>query len=108
MGYIISPGPVTLLDSSSSGYGEWYRVHPNLGTLTFQFIHASTTVGTVVQSTCVVQASNDGVTPLETTSGTTAGALGTVAFNGAAPESDGVTVDAAWSWVRAGLLFPPG
>ena len=109
MGYVINTaGPVVLLNSSSSGFGEWYRVHPKLGNLTFQVLHESlTSVGTTVSSTAVVQASNDGTNPLLTTAGTTAAALGTVALSGGSPQSDGFTVQACWGWVRAGLLSAP-
>lgn len=108
MGYVLHAGPTTILNSSSSGYGEWHRVHPKLGNLTFQAVHtASGAAGTTVQSTIYIQASNDGVNPLETTAGSTVGALGTIVLNGGSPQSDGFAIDANWGWVRAGMPSAP-
>lgn len=100
---INSAGPVTILNSSSTGPGEWYRVHPKLGTLTFQVTHTGSSVGATVQSTTFIQVSNDGVNPLLTTAGTSASALGTVTHNGGSPQSDGFAINANWAWVRANL-----
>lgn len=94
---VLGPGPNLILTSSSSGAGNWHRVHPKLGKLTFQVVHTGTSVGatgTTVGSTTVIEASNDGVNPLATV-------LGTVAFSGDSPQSDGFTIDANWSYIRA-------
>jgi len=101
MAYNINSTPTTILNSSSTGAGEWYRVHPNRGKLTFQVLHTGTSVGATVQSTVHIQVSNDGVNPLLTTAGTSVDALGTVTLNGGSPQSAGFAIDAAWEWVRA-------
>lgn len=100
MAYNINTTPVTILESTSTGPGEWYRVHPNRGKLTFQIIQTGTSVGATVASTVLVQASNDGVNPLLTTAGSTVDALATVVLNGGSPQSAGFAIDAAWEWVR--------
>lgn len=109
MAFLInSPGPITILQTTSSGFGDFYRIHPKMGKLTFQVLHESSGVaGTTVQSTAIIQASNDGTNPLLTTSGSTASALGTVVLNGGSPQSDGFAIDASWGFVRAGLLSAP-
>ena len=109
MGYILnSPGPNTILNSSSSGFGNWFRVHPKLGTIAFQAVHTSSGIaGTTVQSTIYIQGSNDGVTPLGTTLGTTLSNLGTIVISGGSPQSDGFTINAGWAYVRAGLNSAP-
>lgn len=108
MAYVLnSPGPTTILNTTSSGFGEWYRVHPKLGTLTFQVLQVGASIGATVQSTAIVQASNDGTNPLQTTAGSTVSALGTVVLNGGSPQSDGFAINANWGWVRSGLLSAP-
>ena len=49
-----SPGGQSILTSSSSGAGDWYRVNPKLGKLTFQVTHTGTSVGATVGSTTVM------------------------------------------------------
>lgn len=102
-------GPVTILNSSSSGYGEWYRVHPKMRKLTFQALHESigAGAGTTVQSTIYIQGSNDGTNALGTTAGTTLSNLGTIVLNGGSPQSDGFAIDASWAYIRAGLNSGP-
>lgn len=92
-----SPGGQVILASSSTGAGDWYRVHPKLGKLTFQVTHNPTSIGatgTTVSSTTVIEASNDGVNALGTV-------LGTVALAGDGVQSNGFATDAHWEYVRA-------
>lgn len=89
-----SPGGQSILTSSSSGAGDWYRVNPKLGKLTFQVTHTGTSVGATVGSTTVIEVSNDGVNAVGTVAGT-------VAFSGDSPQSNGFALDAHWEYVRA-------
>lgn len=108
MSFLInSPGPTTILSSTASGAGQWHRVHPKMRTLTFQVTHTGSSLGATVQSTCIIQASNDGVNPLQTTGGSTVDALGTVVLNGGSPQAAGFTINAGWPYVRANLLSAP-
>jgi len=91
---VLGPGPNLILTSSSTGAGDWHRVHPKLGKLTFQVLHTGTSAGATVGSTTVIEASNDGSNALGTV-------LGTVGLAGDTPQSDGFTIDANWSYVRA-------
>ncbi|CAB4223259.1 hypothetical protein UFOVP1670_9 [uncultured Caudovirales phage] len=91
---IQSPGGQVILTSSSSGAGSWFRVHPKLGNLSFQWTHTATSVGASLSSTGVVEASNDGVNALATV-------LGTVVFAGATVQSDGFTTNQHFEYVRA-------
>lgn len=104
MAYNINTTPQKILGSTgstSTGAGKWYRVHPNRGKLTFQVTHTGSSDGATVQSTVLIQASNDGVNPLLTTAGSTVDALGTVVLNGGSPQSAGFAIDASWEYVRA-------
>ena len=106
MAYNINTTPVQILGTTgttSTGPGNWFRVHPNRGKLTFQAIHSGTSVGVTVQSTIHIQASNDGVNPLLTTAGTTVDALGTIVLNGGSPQSAGFAIDASWEYIRASI-----
>lgn len=94
MAYNINTTPVTILNSSSTGAGEWYRVHPKHSNLTFQVVHTGTSVAATVASTTVIEASNDGVNALSTP-------LATIVISGDSPQSLGVAIDANWQWVRA-------
>lgn len=94
-------GPTTIFNSSSSAAGEWYRVHPRLGKLGIQVLHTGSSVGATVSSTTLLQVSNDGVNPLETTGGSTIDAAFTVALLGGSPQSAGAGLDVAWGWIRA-------
>lgn len=93
-------GPTIMRNSTATGAGSWFRVHPRADKITFQFTHVGTTVGATVQSTSFIQGSNDGVNPLLTTGGTTIEALGTVIFDGGSPQSAGITLDRNWAFVR--------
>lgn len=94
MAFNINTTPVTILNSSSTGAGEWYRVHPKHSNLTFQVVHTGTSVGATVASTTVIEASNDGVNALSTP-------LATIALSGDSGISLGVAIDANWQYVRA-------
>lgn len=96
-----SAGPTTILNSSSTGAGSWYRVHPKLGTMTFSVKHSGLSAGVTCQSTVYIQASNDGTNPLLTTAGTSVDALATFVTNGGSPQVQGVAINANWGWVRA-------
>lgn len=91
---IYSPGTVTILTSTSTGSGSWYRLHPNVRNVTFQGLANGSSVGVTAASAINIEASNDGTNALATK-------LGTITLNGAAPYSDGFTVDAHWEYVRA-------
>ena len=91
---VLGPGPTIILTSSSSGAGDWYRVHDKLGTLTFQVLHIATSVGASISSTTVIEVSNDGTYPLDTVAGS-------IVLAGASQLSDGFATNAAWGWVRA-------
>src|SRR3954466_12797361 len=106
MAFNLNTTPLDLLGtagSSSTGPGQWYRVHPDRRNLTFQIIHTGTSVGATVQSTTFIQVSNDGVTPLETTGGSSVDALGVVALNGGSPQSAGFGIAANWEYIRANI-----
>lgn len=97
MPIIQSAGAQAILQSSSTGAGDWYRVHHKISKLTFQVTHNPTSVGatgTTVSSTTVIEASNDGINALGTV-------LGTVALAGDNVQSDGFAIDAHWEYVRA-------
>lgn len=96
-------GPTTLLASSSTGPGPWFRIHPRARKITVSIMHTGTSVGTTVQSTSYVQVSNDGVNPLLTTGGTTVDALATIIHNGGSPQVSGFSFDAAWGWIRGNI-----
>jgi hypothetical protein len=86
-------GPQTILNSSSTGAGNWYRVHPQIRNITFQAVAtgASATIG----STVLVQGSNDGINAVAST-------LATIALNSTSTvASDGFVLDAHWEYVRA-------
>jgi hypothetical protein len=86
-------GAQTILASSSTGAGNWYRVHPQIRNITFQAIGLS--AGATIGSTVLIQASNDGINPVATT-------LATLSLNSSTTEaSDGFTLDAHWEYVRA-------
>jgi hypothetical protein len=89
-----SPGPTNILSTTAQSTGDWYRVHPKMGKLTFQVVHTGTSDGSSVGSTTVIEASNDGVHALATP-------LGTVALSSNSGTNDGFTVDANWAFVRA-------
>lgn len=93
---LYSPGPQTIFSSSSTGAGNWYRLHPQVRNVTFQCLQVGSSVGVTVGSTVYIEVSNDGVNALATKPIT-------VAFNGASPQSDGATLDAHYEYVRANL-----
>lgn len=86
-------GHQTILASSSTGPGEWYRLHPQIRNVTFQAIAtgASATIGSTVE----IHVSNDGINKVATL-------LGTISLNSTSTSaSDGFTMDAHWEYVRA-------
>ena len=86
-------GPQTILNSSSTGAGNWYRLHPQVRNVTFQAV--ATAAGATIGSTILIQGSNDGVNPI-------ASVLATIALNSSSTvASDGFTLDAHWEYVRA-------
>ena len=95
---IQSAGPNSILSSSSTGAGSWFRVHPDIRNITFQVSHTGSSVGTSVASTVYIQVSNDGVNPLNTKAAT-------VVMGGAgldtSPAVDGFSLDAHYEYVRA-------
>lgn len=89
-------GPQTILNSSSTGPGQWYRVHPAIRNITFQAI--ATASGATVGSTLVIEASNDGINPLATV-------MATISLNSSSTiASDGFTLDSHYEYVRAKTL----
>lgn len=90
---IQSPGVTTILNSSSTGPGSWYRVAQRIGHLSFQVIHTAS--GATVSSVVGIETSNDGINPNQTVAGS-------VTLTGAtAPGADGLATDAGWAYVRA-------
>ena len=89
-----SPGGQVILTSSSTGAGDWHRVHSKLTKLTFQVTHTGTSVGATVGSTTVIEVSNDGVNANATV-------LGTVGLVGTSVAADGFATDMHWEYVRA-------
>lgn len=86
-------GNQVILNSSSTGPGNWYRVHPQVRNITFQANAIG--VGATIGSTVIIQGSNDGVNPIATT-------LATIPLNAASTvAADGFTLDAHWEYVRA-------
>jgi hypothetical protein len=96
-----SAGPTTIFNSTAITAGEWYRIHPRLSNLGIQVIHTGSSVGATVSSTTLIQVSNDGVQPLETTAGSTVDAAGVVALTGGSPQSAGFGLAVNWGWIRA-------
>ena len=92
--HLQSPGGQVILTSSSTGPGDWYRVHPKLGLLTFQVTHTATSVGASLSSTVVIEGSNDGVNAMATV-------LGTIVFAGASVQSDGFATNNHPEYIRA-------
>jgi len=91
--YLQAGGNQSILNSSSSGAGSWYRVHPQVRNITFQANAIG--VGATIGSTIIIQGSNDGVNPIATT-------LATISLNSATnTASDGFSLDAHWEYVRA-------
>lgn len=89
-------GVTTILDTSSTGAGSWYRVHPKMENLTIHVVQNGTSAGATASSTTVIEASNDGVNPLGTV-------LGTVALSSNSGTGDGFAVSAHWQYIRAKL-----
>lgn len=97
---IQNSGQTTILNSSSTGPGDWYQIHPGIRNITFQVTHSGSSVGTSVASTTYLQVSNDGVNPLQTKAGTVA--MGTTPLD-ISPASDGFSLDAHYGWVRGNI-----
>lgn len=91
--YIQSGGAQTILNSSSSGPGAWFRVHPKIRNITVQAIGIA--AGASIGSTVEIHASNDGVNQVATI-------LGNITLNSSSTSaSDGFTIDAHWDYIRA-------
>lgn len=82
--------------TSSTDPSLWYRVHPGIRNIGFQFKLSSTAAAEEKMTGAVeIQASNDGATPLATL-------LGTISLSSAVqPASDGLAIDTHWGFVRA-------
>ena len=87
-------GPQTILNSSSTGPGNWYRVHPQIRNITFQATINGSSLAATGSSSAYIQVSNDGVNPL-------ASIPIIIGITGAAPLADGATMDAHYEYVRA-------
>ncbi len=96
MAFNIQTTPQTILNSSSTGPGSWYRVHPSIRNITFQTLQTGSSVGVTVASTSYIEVSNDGTNALATKAAT-------IAFNGGSPQSDGFSLDAHYEYVRANI-----
>ena len=95
--YIQTAGQHYLLQSTSTGAGNWVPVHPAIRNITFQAIETGSSVAAPVAGSVSIQASNDGVNPISST-------LGVINFNQiASPASDGFSIDAHYNYVRAVL-----
>lgn len=104
MPFNINTSPVQLLGTTgttSTGAGNWFRVHPDRRNLTFQLVGSAAANGTTINSTVYIQASNDGVNPLQTTAGTSVDALATMVIGGGSPQSNGFAMQSGWEWIRA-------
>ena len=95
--YIQGAGQISILQTTSTGYGDWFQVHPNIRNVTVQASVSGSSVGAPVTGTIAVQASNDGLNPLIST-------LGLITFSSVgSPGVDGFSIDARWNFIRAGL-----
>lgn len=84
--FIQTPGPVTILGpTTATGAGNWFRVQPNIGNLTFGIDQTGSSVASTVTSSGVIEASFDAVTPAEVV-------LATWSLNGTVGGSPGATV----------------
>lgn len=104
MAFNINSSPIPILGTTgttSTGAGNWFRVHPDRRNLTFQLVGSAAAAGTTINSTVYIQGSNDGVNPLQTTAGTSVDALATMVIAGGSPQSNGFAMVSGWEWVRA-------
>ena len=107
---IQTPGPVTIFTStagSTSKAGDWYRVHPSIGRLTWQATLNTSSAGATAGSTVYIEVSN---TPTSETTGPVPLATKgqTIALAGTTDAvSDGAvlasSMSGAWAWVRANM-----
>lgn len=101
---VLEPGPNTIYTTtvgSTAGTGNWYRVPPWLGRLSFQVTLLTASAGATAGTTTHIEVSNDGSRPLLTKGRTIDTQATTDAIvNGGALQS---SMDAAWGWVRANV-----
>lgn len=93
--YIQNGGQHYILQSSSTGSGNWVPIHPNIRQMSITASMRGSSVGAPVFGLANIQFSADGVNPLITTSANIN--FSTVA----SPAIDGYAVDAHWNFVRA-------
>lgn len=93
--YIHTGGQSYILQSSSTGNGNWVPVHPNIRQMSVQAELTGSSVGAPVAGSVSLQASLDGVNVISST-------LGVINFNQvASPAVDGFAIDAHWNFIRA-------
>lgn len=102
MSYVLnSPGPTTIYATSvgsTAGVGDWYRVPPRIGKLSFQAILSASSVGATAASSASIEVTNSTAIGLAT-KGRVFDLTATtdVVSDGGAFQS---SMDAAWAWVR--------
>lgn len=91
----IQGGTQLILNSSSTGPGNWYRIHPKAASVTVEAL--GTAAGSTISYVVNIEGSNNGVTPAAT-------ALGTITLSSAAsPANDGFTTAEGWAYMRANI-----
>lgn len=62
MAMIQTPGPTLILNTTSTAAtGDWYSIHPSMGRLAFHVINQPSSAGGTIDSTTLIEVSNDGV-----------------------------------------------
>lgn len=105
MTFAHTPGVTTLLSNTAGTtnvVGDWVRIHPKLGRLSFQAILIASSVGATASSSVHIEVSNDGFYPLATKALTLSltNTSTTYASDGGVLAS---TMDGTWQYVRANL-----
>ena len=101
MGYNIRPAGLTNilnLAATTTGPGEWFRMHPGINDIAIQVSHVGSSDGVTVASTMIIEGSNDGVNAAAT--------VATLAINGVTPQYLGVGMPSTlrgFGWIRAKL-----
>ena len=103
MPFAHSPGATTLLSNTAGTttvVGDWFRIHPKLGRLSFHATLLASSIGATASSSVNIEVSNDGVYPLATKALTLSltNTSTTYASDGGVLAS---TMDGTWQYVRA-------
>ena len=86
-----------IFNSSSTGPGNWYRIHPGIDHMGIQASLVGSSVGSTVSGVVNIEVSVDGVNPLATL----AGAI-TISSAGS-PGADGFDYAGGFQYIRANL-----